>query len=86
MNKGERIKEKNKGDASLWNGEKWGQTPYPRVVDGKHDQLPEEAFYLVGTIDDAVAKAKRLADAAFEDSLAGVIGRMPAARKSSTIS
>jgi F-type H+-transporting ATPase subunit beta len=30
------------------------------ILDGKHDSLPEQAFYMVGTIDDAVAKAKRL--------------------------
>jgi F-type H+-transporting ATPase subunit beta len=35
---------------------------FKEILDGKHDQLPEEAFYLVGTIDDAVAKAKRLAE------------------------
>ena len=31
------------------------------ILDGKHDALPEQAFYMVGTIDDAVAKAKTLA-------------------------
>jgi F-type H+/Na+-transporting ATPase subunit beta len=31
------------------------------IVAGEHDDLPEAAFYMVGTIDDAVAKAKRLA-------------------------
>jgi F-type H+-transporting ATPase subunit beta len=33
---------------------------FKEVLDGKHDDLPEQAFYMVGTIDDAVAKAKRL--------------------------
>jgi len=28
------------------------------ILDGKHDDLPEQAFYMVGTIDDAVAKAR----------------------------
>ncbi|MGE0746397.1 MAG: F0F1 ATP synthase subunit beta, partial [Rhodospirillales bacterium] len=31
------------------------------LVDGAYDDLPEAAFYMVGTIDDAVAKAKRMA-------------------------
>jgi len=34
---------------------------FREVLDGKHDQLPEQAFYIVGTIDDAVEKAERLA-------------------------
>jgi F-type H+-transporting ATPase subunit beta len=34
---------------------------FKEILDGKHDQLPEEAFMLVGTIEDAVAKAERLA-------------------------
>ena len=33
---------------------------FKEILDGKHDNLPEQAFYLVGTIDDAVAKAKTL--------------------------
>jgi len=33
---------------------------FKEVLDGKHDDLPEQAFYMVGTIEDAVAKAKRL--------------------------
>jgi len=31
------------------------------LVDGAYDDLPEAAFYMVGTIEDAVAKAKRMA-------------------------
>jgi F-type H+/Na+-transporting ATPase subunit beta len=31
------------------------------IVEGKYDSLPEAAFYMVGTIEDAVAKAQRLA-------------------------
>ncbi|TNB47512.1 F0F1 ATP synthase subunit beta [Martelella lutilitoris] len=34
------------------------------LVEGEYDHLPEAAFYMVGTIDDAVAKAKKLAEAA----------------------
>ncbi len=33
---------------------------FQEILAGKHDNLPEQAFYLVGTIDDAVAKAKTL--------------------------
>jgi len=31
------------------------------IVNGDYDDLPESAFYMVGTIDDAVAKARKLA-------------------------
>jgi F-type H+/Na+-transporting ATPase subunit beta len=34
---------------------------FQEIVDGKHDDLPEQAFYMVGTIENAIAKAKRLA-------------------------
>jgi len=30
------------------------------ILEGKHDDLPEQAFYMVGTIDEAVEKAKTL--------------------------
>jgi F-type H+-transporting ATPase subunit beta len=33
---------------------------FKEILDGKCDDLPEQAFYLVGTIDDARAKAERL--------------------------
>jgi len=33
---------------------------FKEVLEGKHDELPEQAFFMVGTIEDAVAKAKRL--------------------------
>jgi F-type H+-transporting ATPase subunit beta len=33
---------------------------FKEVLEGKHDELPEQAFYMVGTIEDVVAKAKRL--------------------------
>lgn len=29
------------------------------IVDGEYDQLPEQAFYMVGTIDEAIEKAKQ---------------------------
>ena len=31
------------------------------LVDGKYDHLPEAAFYMVGTIDEAIEKGKKLA-------------------------
>jgi F-type H+/Na+-transporting ATPase subunit beta len=34
---------------------------FQEVLDGKHDDLPEQAFYMVGTIDQAVEKARQLA-------------------------
>ena len=33
---------------------------FREILDGKHDALPEQAFHMVGTIDEAVEKAKRL--------------------------
>jgi F-type H+-transporting ATPase subunit beta len=34
---------------------------FKELVEGKHDDLPEQAFLMVGTIEDAIEKAKRLA-------------------------
>ena len=33
---------------------------FREILDGKHDNLPEQAFYMVGTIDEAVERAKTL--------------------------
>ena len=33
---------------------------FREILDGKHDGVPEQAFYLVGTIEDVLEKAKRL--------------------------
>ena len=33
---------------------------FERTVAGEFDELPEQAFYMVGTIEDAMAKAKQL--------------------------
>ena len=33
---------------------------FKEVLEGKHDELPEQAFYMVGTIEDAIEKAKRM--------------------------
>ncbi|MBU1605940.1 MAG: F0F1 ATP synthase subunit beta, partial [Alphaproteobacteria bacterium] len=35
---------------------------FKAVVDGEYDHLPESAFYMVGGIDQAVEKAKKMAD------------------------
>ena len=34
---------------------------FQEIVAGKHDDVPEQAFYLVGTIEEAMEKAKTLA-------------------------
>ncbi|MBY0369805.1 F0F1 ATP synthase subunit beta [bacterium] len=33
---------------------------FREIVDGKHDGLPEQAFYMVGTIEEAIAQAEKL--------------------------
>jgi F-type H+-transporting ATPase subunit beta len=33
---------------------------FAEILDGKHDDLPEQAFYMCGTIDEAVENAKRM--------------------------
>ena len=33
---------------------------FKEIIEGKHDDLPESAFLFVGTIDEAIAKAKKL--------------------------
>jgi len=34
---------------------------FKELLEGKYDDLPEQAFHMVGTIEDVVAKAKKLA-------------------------
>jgi len=34
---------------------------FREIVEGKHDELPEQAFYMVGTIDDVLEKARKMA-------------------------
>jgi F-type H+-transporting ATPase subunit beta len=34
---------------------------FKEVCEGKHDNLPEQAFYMVGGIDEAIEKAKKMA-------------------------
>ena len=33
---------------------------FKEILEGKHDHLPEQAFYMVGNIEEVVAKAKEL--------------------------
>jgi len=37
---------------------------FKEVVDGKHDEIPEQAFYMVGTIEEVLEKAERMKAAA----------------------
>ena len=37
---------------------------FREILDGKHDDIPEQAFYMVGTIDEAVEKAEKMASEA----------------------
>ena len=41
---------------------------FKEVVEGKHDDLPEQAFYLVGNIDEAVEKARGMSSEEEEES------------------
>jgi len=34
---------------------------FREIVDGKHDDVPEQAFLMVGTIEEAVARGERIA-------------------------
>ena len=33
---------------------------FKEILEGKHDDLPEQAFYMMGTIDEVVETAKKL--------------------------
>jgi len=33
---------------------------FKEILEGKHDELPEQAFFMVGTIDEAVEKARKM--------------------------
>ena len=35
---------------------------FKQILSGQHDELPENAFYMVGNIDEVVAKAKQMAE------------------------
>jgi F-type H+/Na+-transporting ATPase subunit beta len=45
-------------------------TGFQEILEGKHDDLPEQAFYMVGTIEQAVEKARTLAGEDTEDTAA----------------
>jgi F-type H+-transporting ATPase subunit beta len=36
---------------------------FKEIIEGKHDELPEAAFYMVGTIEEAQEKAEKMAAA-----------------------
>ncbi len=53
--------------AEAFTGQKGAYVPlaetirgFKEIVEGRHDSLPEQAFHMVGTIDDAVAKAEQI--------------------------
>ena len=33
---------------------------FSEILDGKHDDVPEQAFYMTGTIDEALEKAREM--------------------------
>jgi F-type H+-transporting ATPase subunit beta len=33
---------------------------FREILDGKHDDLPEQAFYMAGPIDDVIAAAEKM--------------------------
>ena len=33
---------------------------FKEIVEGKYDEVPEQAFYMVGTIEEALAKAEKM--------------------------
>jgi F-type H+-transporting ATPase subunit beta len=37
---------------------------FKEIIEGKHDELPEQAFYMVGDIGEAIEKARKLREAA----------------------
>jgi F-type H+-transporting ATPase subunit beta len=41
---------------------------FTEILDGKHDELPEQAFYMVGAIEQAVERAKQLGGEEPEDA------------------
>jgi F-type H+-transporting ATPase subunit beta len=47
---------------------------FKEVVEGKHDELPEQAFYLVGNIDEAVKKARGMSGEEEEEEEEGESG------------
>jgi hypothetical protein len=42
---------------------------FKEIIEGVHDELPEQAFLMVGTIEEAREKAERMAEAAGEKTV-----------------
>ena len=57
---------------------------FREILDGKHDELPEQAFYMVGTIEEAVEKGAASSRGAAERERAG--GRRARPTRRSTVS
>ncbi|MHB8717295.1 MAG: F0F1 ATP synthase subunit beta [Candidatus Dormibacteria bacterium] len=55
---------------------------FAEILDGKHDDLPEDAFYMVGTIDEAVAKGRELGGGAPPETPAAETAETPAGAES----
>ena len=53
---------------------------FKEVVEGKHDELPEQAFYMVGDIGEAMEKAKKMREAEWPTAHAGDRHADPAGR------
>jgi len=49
--------------AETFTGSPGAYVPLKEILDGKHDDLPEQAFYMVGNIEQAVAKGKSILEA-----------------------
>ena len=43
---------------------------FKEIVDGKHDEVPEQAFYMVGTIEEALEKAEKMTASGVEHAAA----------------
>ena len=50
---------------------------FREILDGQHDELPEQAFYMVGTIDEAVERAEQMAAVELALSIADNIKSLP---------
>ena len=57
-----KIRNSMSNEATRLTRDDWLDEAFKAVVDGEYDHLPEAAFYMVGGIEDAVAKAKKLAE------------------------
>lgn len=55
-----RVAEQFTGQAGKYVPLKDSLRSFKELIEGKHDDLPEQAFYMVGDIDEAVEKAKTL--------------------------